>query len=67
MSKDIKAFPSEHEYMDGLEVNKGMNLRDYFAAHIAMGVLADNNNVVDDDKFAREVYKVADAMIKARQ
>lgn len=49
----------------------GMNLRDYFAAKAMQGILANPgqlDNVNDDAAkwVARDAYKVADAMLKAR-
>lgn len=48
----------------------GMTLRDYFAAHALMGMMASRNPSSprfhpDDD--AAYVYSVADAMLKARE
>ena len=76
MNKDTggPAFSSGTDFYggpNGKEVgNRGMTLRDYFAAKALMGVLASRNPNSprfhpDDD--AAYVYAVADAMLKARQ
>jgi hypothetical protein len=46
-----------------------MSLRDYFAAHMALAVYADNARLDHYDHFeaAREAYKIADAMLKVRE
>jgi len=62
------AFPAfEHHagYGQMLAVG-GMTLRDYFAAKAMQGMLACPGSIrVDDD--ASLAYKMADAMLKARQ
>lgn len=47
----------------------GMTLRDYFAAKAVQGMLSNQNpyRASDEHIFARDAYKVADAMLKARQ
>lgn len=47
----------------------GMTLRDYFAAKALMGMLANQHpyQASDEHMFARDSYKLADAMLKARQ
>jgi hypothetical protein len=60
------AFPVQSVYIEDQETNsRGMTLRDYFAAK-AMQVLLPNEetDILSDAKFA---YKVADAMMKARE
>ena len=48
--------------------NKGMSLRDYFAAKAMQGMVsAEFAGNVTTDYWAEEAYKVADAMLKARQ
>ena len=48
--------------------NEGMTLRDYFAAAALQGILA-NPNLYDtgDEEAACDSYKMADAMLKARE
>ena len=74
----MKAFPRK----DAVEIDDkgrhlpqlGMDLRDYFAAHIIQGMYASPINVVDDygievydnQSLAIEAYKQADAMMEAR-
>ena len=64
MSKDTggPAFPYEFG-----SCNKGMTLRDYFAAKAMQGMLAENGGgAVTNDKLADWAYLIADAMLKAR-
>ena len=44
----------------------GMTLRDYFAAKAMQGMVAGNWNTNYDD-WAKHAYRLADAMIKARE
>jgi len=63
MDKQQKAFPGTLSRPDG-----GMDLRDYFAAAVITGIMPDN--VLDIDKVfeaANNAYKIADAMIEARE
>ena len=47
---------------------RGMTLRDYFAAKAMQGMVsAEFAGNVTTDYWAEEAYKVADAMLKARQ
>ena len=80
---DIPAFPGEQPYFaipDDLadQVKRirtrtnGMTLRDYFAAKAMQGIISasgDNNGHVDyhEDWVAKNAYKMADAMLKARE
>jgi hypothetical protein len=54
------AFPSQL-YLNA----KGMSLRDYFAAKAMQGRSAEDE-IVDEEIFARWCYLMADAMLKAR-
>jgi len=47
------------------EVTGGMTLRDYFAAKAMQGLLSSDVNA-PLETFAKQSYKVADAMMKAR-
>jgi hypothetical protein len=61
------AFPFEYfdEQLQRARVMHGMTLRDYFAAKAMQGMLACPGSIrVDDD--AALAYKMADAMLKAR-
>jgi len=48
------------------EVTGGMTLRDYFAAKAMQGLLSSDVNA-PLETFAKQSYKVADAMMKARE
>ena len=68
---DIKdggsAFPDPQDDWRG---DKGMSLRDYFAAKAMNGLLAQSMGTAfgDDPKYAAEyAYSTADAMLKARE
>ena len=58
--KDIPAFPRDNSLPDW----SGMTLRDYFAAK-AIQAMAQKYSHEDD--VSRNAYKIADAMIKARE
>ena len=66
------AFP--HEYFDKQlnqgRVMHGMTLRDYFAAKAMQGIIASeqpgDENFATLEMYARDAYKYADAMLKAR-
>ena len=60
------AFPHEFKYGDGtVQRAIGMTLRDYFAARAMQVFLANTETTCEID--ARSAYKVADAMLKARE
>jgi hypothetical protein len=59
----MKAFPTYHYQRD----ESGMDLRDYFAAKVLQGLLADYSQRNTMENFARESYELADAMMKARE
>lgn len=69
----MKAFPII-DYINGessyIYQEKGMDLRDYFAAKIIPCVF-DNSTLLFEDKDYQEAakisYKIADAMMKARE
>ena len=58
------AFPS-HGSM-GEVTHEGMTLRDYFAAKAMQGILADSDVDLPEDILSQSAYRVADAMLKAR-
>jgi hypothetical protein len=60
------AFPDPQENWRG---EKGMTLRDYFAAKAMQGMLASGNlpKSVQDEELAVVGYQVADAMLKVRE
>lgn len=45
----------------------GMTLRDYFAAKTLQGLLSNRNAEAAIDEFAAKSYRMADAMMKARE
>ena len=49
----------------GIQHNDGMTLRDYFAAAALQGILADGDGRCRADD-AKNAFKAADAMLKAR-
>ena len=57
--KDIPAFPRTQWPNE-----KGMTLRDYFAAKAMQGMIT--RRVLNDYEDALIAYKIADAMMKAR-
>jgi hypothetical protein len=64
--KDIPAFPTENAYM--VSTQHGMTLRDYFAAKAMQGMLSENSGIrYPTDELVDFAYKVADAMMKARE
>lgn len=70
MSKETGglAFPTTiHNYGDGMYSSEGMTLRDYFAAKAMQGDM--NAGVTDNEMpaVAQRAYKMADAMLKARE
>lgn len=66
MSKDERAFPwandADKEYN---WINKGMTLRDYFAAKAMQGMLM--RGYVNIEHLPVNAYKFADAMIAERE
>lgn len=60
------AFPAHH--FDMADDEHGMTLRDYFAAMAMQGMLACPIQPQSDaEMFARDAYKISDAMIKERE
>ena len=62
-----QAFPNEGFNGWG-EPEKGMTLRDYFAAKAMQGMMADGQvlRLAPDEQLASVAYEMADAMLKAR-
>ena len=61
----MNAFPSGHDPKTGV-ADKGMKLRDYFAAKAMQGMLSENSGIrYPTDELVDFAYKVADAMMKA--
>ena len=64
--KDIPAFPVSGDWSQIKD--KGMTLRDYFAAKAMQGMLSENSGIrYPTDELVDFSYKVADAMMKARE
>jgi len=61
------AFPWAIDDGQKIVGNKGMTLRDYFAAKTLQGLLSNRNAEAAIDEFAAKSYRMADAMMKARQ
>ena len=64
------AFPTD-ELMDGhrIGVSEGMDLRDYFAGQVVVGLFANPNLVpaIKEQELARMAYKVAEMMPEHRR
>jgi hypothetical protein len=60
----MKAFPAPTNLYE-----KGMDLRDYFAAKAMQGFLAADPSILADDirLLTKTAYKIADAMMEARK
>ena len=59
------AFPTTmHNYGDGKYASHGMTLRDYFAAKSLPPLMSSYEDI---DGIAGAAYKMADAMMKARE
>ena len=58
------AFPIVIDLGDGMQYQKGMTLRDYFAAK-AMQAWIDNDGLFSE--IPTQAYAIADAMMKARE
>ena len=62
--KNEPAFPQQTD----LKLSyTGMTLRDYFAAKTLQGLLSNRNAEAAIDEFAAKSYRMADAMLKARE
>ncbi|HHS9967651.1 TPA: hypothetical protein ACTW6G_002929 [Raoultella ornithinolytica] len=74
MSKETggQAFPRQQWEYDGQNnvlqyQDEGMTLRDYFAAKAMQGRLSNPDWLCSDERTAIDAYRVADAMLKARE
>jgi hypothetical protein len=73
--KNEPAFPQSdpiaNEFHKKFGTDRGMTLRDYFAAKAMQSLLVTINGVVGtnvyEHRLSKEAYKLADAMLKARQ
>jgi len=62
------AFPWAIDDGQKIVGNKGMTLRDYFAAKAMQGIVS--RGIIDSapiETYANNAYKMADAMLKARE
>lgn len=66
---DVPAFPTKqyNRNIMQFEYTGGMTLRDYFAAQTLQGLLSNRNAEAAIDEFAAKSYRMADAMMKARE
>lgn len=64
--KDMLAFPVQDAY--SMSTERGMTLRDYFAAKAMQGMLSACTgwSEADQERLAKCSYKMADEMMKAR-
>jgi len=62
----MNAFPSGHDPKTGT-ADKGMKMRDYFAAKALQAMIAEPSLKATPDEFAQKAYQIADAMLKARE
>ena len=63
--KDIPAFPAMH--YDLADNEHGLTMRDYFAAKAMQGLVENANwRGMPEDALAKESYKLANEMLKAR-
>jgi hypothetical protein len=71
--KNEPAFPQSdpiaNEFHKKFGTDRGMTLRDYFAAKAMQGMMADGQafRLVAESTLANTAYEIADAMLKARQ
>jgi hypothetical protein len=62
------AFPLVAKDKTGMMINMGMSLRDYFAAKAMQAIVSRGVvNEVPLEIYATNAYKMADAMLKARE
>ncbi len=63
--------PIANEFHQKFGTDRGMTLRDYFAAKAMQSLLVTINGVVGtnvyEHRLSKEAYKLADAMLKARE
>jgi len=62
------AFPCERQLTDqDVLAFEGISIRDYFAAKALQGLLVDGVGSLIDEELADWAYKLADAMLRARE
>ena len=62
----MKAFPWSIDNGETIRGEKGMDLRDYFAAKAMQAILSNPDYTSEDRVLASSSYNVADAMMKVR-
>jgi hypothetical protein len=73
VSMNTPAFPQstpiENQFHPNYGKDRGMSLRDYFAAKVMQGMMANGQvlKLVSDETLASAAYEMADAMLKARE
>jgi hypothetical protein len=73
VSMNTPAFPQSdpiaNEFHKKFGTDRGMTLRDYFAAKVMQGMMANGQvlKLVSDETLASAAYEMADAMLKARE
>ena len=67
MTGSEPAFPSQFVKLEGSGYDKGMSIRDYFAAQALIGVLAHSACPPTNEGIAAVVYGIADAMLCHRE
>ena len=67
--KNQSAFPWTADDGEMIQGEKGMTLRDYFAAKAMQGMMEDGQafRLVAESTLANTAYEIADAMLKARE
>jgi len=70
--KNISAFPQAdpvvNEFNNKYGTDRGMTLRDYFAAKAMQGMLSENSGIrYPTDELVKFAYTIADAMMKERE
>ena len=63
--KNEPAFPIQDAY--SMSTEQGMTLRDYFAAKAMQAIIGICPKELPNEHLAIDSYKVADAMLKARE
>jgi hypothetical protein len=61
------AFPWTADDGEKIQGERGMTLRDYFAAKAMQTMLGWDNDHTIWDSYAEDAYMMADAMLKARE
>lgn len=61
----MNAFPSPRDPKTGSD-DKGMSLKDYFAAKALQAMIAEPSLKASPEEFAQRAYMIADAMMRAR-